>query len=289
MMMPDGRGWLYAPAGLLDGPMPTHYEPIESPVANLLYPEIDSNPVGAALAAAGEPVPPGRRPALPGRRDDLPPHRAPHRGRDEPRAAVAGRAAARDVLRDRGGARAPSAGSRTAAGMTIVTERAEIEARARVTERMQPLRVDGRRVHQIALPWHWGYGGEVTGDTANDLGALSGRPERDHPGVQGVHVRRARRAAVGRGDRAARGRAARPARRRRTRTTSSPRSRRRPRSSRPSAPSTRPDAERMGFFTDTTVCIGCKACEVACKQWNDLPADERRVRARARRTTSPAS
>jgi formate dehydrogenase iron-sulfur subunit len=30
---------------------------------------------------------------------------------------------------------------------------------------------------------------------------------------------------------------------------------------------------RVGFFTDTTVCIGCKACEVACKQWNDLPAD----------------
>jgi formate dehydrogenase iron-sulfur subunit len=32
-------------------------------------------------------------------------------------------------------------------------------------------------------------------------------------------------------------------------------------------------AERMGFFTDTTTCIGCKACEVACKQWNDLPSD----------------
>ena len=28
---------------------------------------------------------------------------------------------------------------------------------------------------------------------------------------------------------------------------------------------------RMGFFTDTTVCIGCKACEVACKEWNDVP------------------
>ena len=35
----------------------------------------------------------------------------------------------------------------------------------------------------------------------------------------------------------------------------------------------KPGAKRMGFFTDTTVCIGCKACEVACKQWNDLPAD----------------
>jgi formate dehydrogenase iron-sulfur subunit len=30
---------------------------------------------------------------------------------------------------------------------------------------------------------------------------------------------------------------------------------------------------RVGFFTDTTVCIGCKACEVACKEWNELPAD----------------
>jgi formate dehydrogenase iron-sulfur subunit len=35
----------------------------------------------------------------------------------------------------------------------------------------------------------------------------------------------------------------------------------------------RSGAQRMGFFTDTSVCIGCKACEVACKQWNDLPAD----------------
>ncbi len=35
-----------------------------------------------------------------------------------------------------------------------------------------------------------------------------------------------------------------------------------------------PDArERVGFFTDTTLCIGCKACEVACKEWNDLPVD----------------
>ncbi|WP_165986678.1 4Fe-4S dicluster domain-containing protein [Streptomyces sp. YIM 98790] len=31
---------------------------------------------------------------------------------------------------------------------------------------------------------------------------------------------------------------------------------------------------RMGFFTDTSVCIGCKACEVACKEWNAIPADE---------------
>ncbi len=36
-------------------------------------------------------------------------------------------------------------------------------------------------------------------------------------------------------------------------------------------------AERMGFFTDTSVCIGCKACEVACKEWNAVPADGRNL------------
>jgi len=35
--------------------------------------------------------------------------------------------------------------------------------------------------------------------------------------------------------------------------------------------------KRYGFFTDTTLCIGCKACEVACKEWNALPADNRHL------------
>jgi formate dehydrogenase iron-sulfur subunit len=35
-----------------------------------------------------------------------------------------------------------------------------------------------------------------------------------------------------------------------------------------------PPQPAMGFFTDTSLCIGCKACEVACKQWNQLPATE---------------
>ncbi len=35
-----------------------------------------------------------------------------------------------------------------------------------------------------------------------------------------------------------------------------------------------PQQTAMGFFTDTSLCIGCKACEVACKQWNQLPASE---------------
>ncbi len=60
--------------------------------------------------------------------------------------------------------------------MTIVSPRAEIVARARVTDRMKPLVVDRTTIHQIGLPWHWGFGGPDPGGAANDLIMLSGDP-----------------------------------------------------------------------------------------------------------------
>ena len=59
---------------------------------------------------------------------------------------------------------------------TIVTSRAAIEARVLVTGRMRPLEVDGRVVHQIGLPYHWGSNGLATGDGANDLLPILGDP-----------------------------------------------------------------------------------------------------------------
>jgi formate dehydrogenase major subunit len=52
---------------------------------------------------------------------------------------------------------------------TIVTSRTAIEARVLVTERMTPLEVQGRRLHQVGLPYHWGSRGLTTGGSANDL------------------------------------------------------------------------------------------------------------------------
>ena len=45
-----------------------------------------------------------------------------------------------------------------------------------VTRRLWPLRVDGRIVHQIGLPFHWAFAGEVVGDNANDLTSLVADP-----------------------------------------------------------------------------------------------------------------
>src|SRR2546425_12761817 len=62
-MRADGKGWLFVPAGLVDGPLPTHYEPHESPVKNLLYKQ-QTSPVHKVwapgkpynqLAAEGDP------------------------------------------------------------------------------------------------------------------------------------------------------------------------------------------------------------------------------------------
>ncbi|HYX77835.1 MAG TPA: molybdopterin dinucleotide binding domain-containing protein, partial [Solirubrobacterales bacterium] len=56
---------------------------------------------------------------------------------------------------------------------TIVTARTAIEARVMVTERIKPLRADGRVIHQVGVPYHWAGSGIATGDTVNDLFSLA--------------------------------------------------------------------------------------------------------------------
>lgn len=59
---------------------------------------------------------------------------------------------------------------------TITTPRGIVEARVMVTPRIRPLMIDGRTVHQVGLPYHWGYKGQVTGDVVNDLLVISEEP-----------------------------------------------------------------------------------------------------------------
>src|SRR5688572_31932594 len=60
--------------------------------------------------------------------------------------------------------------------VTISTARGSIRARALVTTRMPSLDIDGKRVHQVGLPYHWGYRGLAVGDVVNDLLAISEEP-----------------------------------------------------------------------------------------------------------------
>ncbi len=60
--------------------------------------------------------------------------------------------------------------------LTVRSARNRIEARALVTRRLRPLDINGKTVHQIGIPFHWGFAGECVGDVANDLVALTAEP-----------------------------------------------------------------------------------------------------------------
>ena len=282
-MQADGRGWLYVPTGLADGPMPTHYEPQDSPFENLLYAQ-QRNPVRQVVAHPNNRYHPIR--GEPGAEVfpyvittyRLTEHFTaggmtrwtPYLSELQPEffCEVSPELAAERELLHGGWA-------------TIVTARNAIEARVLVTDRMRPITVQGKVLHQIGLPFHWGPNGYSRGDAANELSAIALDPN-SH--IQEVKAMTAD---------------IRPGRR--------PRGAAREQLVQEYMPPRRHHGEdrdggvsaalqvtvhglngaqdpagdagyeehpqRVGFFTDTSLCIGCKACEVACKEWNQVPED----------------
>jgi formate dehydrogenase major subunit len=168
IMQSDGKGWLYVPAGLADGPLPAHYEPHESPVANPLYGQ-QANPARRVYERPESPYnPPGSR---------FPYVLTTYRLTEHHTAGAMSRPLAYlaelqpELFCEVSPQLAEELGLRNGDWATIVTSRAALEARVLVTGRVRPLRVAGRVIHQVGLPYHWGWGGGglVTGDVTNDL------------------------------------------------------------------------------------------------------------------------
>ncbi|SDY92993.1 formate dehydrogenase major subunit [Micromonospora pattaloongensis] len=171
IMQGDGKGWLYVPSGLVDGPMPTHYEPAESPVRNPLYGQ-QANPTRKVYRRPENPI----NPSPPEPHSDVFPyiftvarltehHTAGGMSRmlrylselqPEMFVEVSPELAAERGLEHLGWAH-------------VITARAAVEARVMVTDRMAPLRIEDRVIHQVWLPYHWGSEGYSTGESANDL------------------------------------------------------------------------------------------------------------------------
>jgi formate dehydrogenase major subunit len=175
IMMADGRAWLYAPSGLLDGPMPTHYEPLESPLDNPLYPKIHANPAALRWTRADNPyAEPGdpRYPCVATTFRLTEHHTAGGMSRWLPWLNEL----QPEMFAEIDPVLASKRGIVDGGWMTISSPRADIVVRARVTERMRPLKIDRAIVHQVGLPWHWGFGGPDPGSAANDLIMLSGDP-----------------------------------------------------------------------------------------------------------------
>jgi formate dehydrogenase major subunit len=174
IMIADGKASLFVPTGLKDGPLPTHYEPVESPVKNPLYAQQD-NPVakkwerdGNSYHKVGDP----RFPYV------LTTYRlTEHHSGATPTRSVPLTA----ELQPEGFAEIPpeladELGIAALDWVVLSTARGEVETRAMITDRLRPLVIDGRTIFQIGMLWHFGWSGYATGDIANALTAVVGEP-----------------------------------------------------------------------------------------------------------------
>jgi len=175
ILHPDGVAWIFVASGLKDGPLPTHYEPLETPFGNPLYPERIYNPAAQRKERPDNPY------ARPG--DERFPYvLSTYRLTEHHTAGGMSRTLSHlaelqpELFCEVSPELAGEVGLTHGDWATITTARALIEARVLVTPRMRPLWVEGRTVHQVGLPYHWGYNGTATGDVVNDLLAISEEP-----------------------------------------------------------------------------------------------------------------
>jgi formate dehydrogenase major subunit len=176
IMHPDGVGWIWVSSGLKDGPLPTHYEPLESVVTNSLYPGHSTNPAAdkkerpdnAYAFASGD----KRFPYLLSTYRLTEHHTGGGMSRYLPHLAEL----QPELFAEISPQLAEKIGVRTGEFLTVTTMRGILEARALITERNQPLVIDGKIRHTIYLPYQFGYKGLVTGDVPNDLLSISEEP-----------------------------------------------------------------------------------------------------------------
>ena len=175
IMQADGRGWLYAPAGVAEGPLPTHYEPQDSPVRNPMYRQ-QRNPSRQVYAHENNRYHPD--PGDPGA-DVFPFVATTYRLTEHFTAGGMSRwtpylsELQPEFFIEVSPELAAERRLEHAQWATIVSARGVVEARVMVTDRMTPLRVEGRTVHQIGMPYHWGPNGYARGDSMNELSAMS--------------------------------------------------------------------------------------------------------------------
>jgi len=176
IMRADGKGWLFVPAGLVDGPLPTHYEPHESPVKNLLYKQ-QSSPVHKLwapgkpynqIAAVGDPK--------------FPYVISTYRLTEHYLAGAMSRwlpwlsELQPELFIELGKDLAREKGIRNLDWVIITSPRGHVRAKALVTDRIGVMNVAGKRIHHVGMPWHWGWMGLSTGDVVNDLTSWVGDP-----------------------------------------------------------------------------------------------------------------
>jgi len=167
IMLPEGRACLFAPS-LADGPLPEHYEPLESPVANRFSPQRISPVVKVWV------------PQSTGTAEEFPIVATTCRVSEHWQAGGMSRnlpwliELVPNAFVEMSKELAASRGILNGDLVVVRSARGEITVNAVVTGRLKPLAVGDRVIEQVAIIWHFGYAGEATGPSANVLTPLVG-------------------------------------------------------------------------------------------------------------------
>ncbi len=173
IMNAHGKGQFFA--SIVDGPFPEHYEPFESPTKNLLS-KVDNNPVAKVfdIGDLNRLGTPDKYPyVLTTYR--LTEHHAAGMSRHVPWLSELFYSHFAEINPEM----AKELGIQNGDMITVESPRAKIHTRALVTERIQPFIINGKKVYQVGIPWHWGWQGvmkSAQGDITNDLVASLGDP-----------------------------------------------------------------------------------------------------------------
>jgi formate dehydrogenase major subunit len=171
IILADGRGWLFAPTGLVDGPLPTYYEPQESPFGNPLYAR-RANPTRELFPRPENPYHPV---VLEPGNEVFPYVMTTYRLTEHHTAGGMSRIVPYlaelqpEFFVEVSPQLAAERGLEHAGWATVISARTAVEARVMVTDRIKPLKIQGRLMHLVGVPYHWGSVGIVTGDSGNEL------------------------------------------------------------------------------------------------------------------------
>ncbi len=162
IMKPQGFARLFGP-GRVDGPFPEHYEPVESPVANP-FSSTQNNPAIKIW-----------EPDKIGTPDEYPIVCTTYRVTEHWQAGQMTRnlpwlvELMPQMFIEMSEELAAELGIQTGEWVTVESKRGSVQGVAIVTKRFKPFQLNGQTVHQIGLPWHWGFEGLCVGDSANNL------------------------------------------------------------------------------------------------------------------------
>lgn len=174
IMTVEGQGRLFAPVGLKDGPIPEHYEPVESPVKNIMSKQ-QNNPLAAKFNGEFAKLAQTSSP-------EFPYVATTHRLIEHYQSGAVTRNCPQlaELMPEMFVEISPNLASKLGINpgdyVIVSSARGEIKCKACVLPIIRPLKVNGSEVEIVGLPWHWGYQSLAPGSTANDLTPYVGDP-----------------------------------------------------------------------------------------------------------------